>query len=130
MAQGKGLFSTIGGYVRAYGSFAAKSAIPAAKTAGLMGANALLGGYGGGVQRAAIGGMAGAAYGAMSDNTSVLGGAAMGAGLGYAGPKYGAAMYRGGMRTMGRAMRMDAGRVWRGTKVAGNYGYNKIRGLF
>ena len=52
-------------------------------------------------QRAVLGGIAGGAYGAMSDNTSVLGGALMGASL--AGPGIGAARMGSQMARIGLA---------------------------
>lgn len=49
----------------------------------------MTGGYGATATGAAYGGIAGGAYGAVSDDTSVLGGMAMGAGMGAGGGRYG-----------------------------------------
>jgi hypothetical protein len=56
------------------------------------------GGFGRTIQGAAIGAAAGAGWGMVSSDTSVIGGALMGAGLGAAGMRYGGAFYRKGMR--------------------------------
>lgn len=120
------------------------------KTGGLA-AHAFLGGALGSTGRAALyGGALGAGYGAFSDNTSVLGGALAGAGLGAAGLRYGmpgvrgamsrwntaagsfaSGAYRRGMSTLGaaggRAVRsavlFDARRI----QLMGNRAYNRIQ---
>jgi hypothetical protein len=95
------------------------------------------------MQGAAIGTAAGGLYGAMSDDTSILGGMAMGAGLGAGGARYGGAAVKG----MGRAIKSNAGigdifrrgassamgqmrgDVMKGARLMSNQPLNKIRGL-
>src|SRR5688572_323024 len=115
MAQGKGLFSAIGGYVQGMGlgargvgasmltrgGQAGYNAGQLARHGAMSAAGSRLGTAAGnwgklgmyGLSRAGgtgIGALAGAAYGGMSDDTSVLCGAMMGAGLG----RYGGAGLR------------------------------------
>ena len=61
---------------------------------GKLGTYAAKGGFGGTVQAGVIGAGAGAGWGMMSEDTSVLGGALMGAGAGLAGARYGGAGLR------------------------------------
>jgi hypothetical protein len=68
---------------------------------GYLGKGALTGRYGSTVAGAAYGGLAGAGYGMLSGNTSVMGGAMMGAGLGAGGRRYGGAARKSYLR--GRA---------------------------
>lgn len=120
-----GFFSRVGTYMAGQGrsGLAAMAANPA-------------------LRRTAIGAGIGGAYGAMSGDTSVLGGAMMGAGVaryGGAGMKMarnaGAGMGFGGHAiAYGKAFaggvanraRLDA----RGARMAANRGYGRIRGLF
>jgi len=83
--------------------------------------------------RTAIGAVAGGLYGAMSDDTSVLGGALMGAGAArYLGAGFrlaGRAKWAGTFgygRVFGRGMINRAGLDWRGIKMMSNRGMNKI----
>jgi hypothetical protein len=82
---------------------------------------------------ASAGAIAGAGWGMMSDDTSVLGGAAMGAGLGMAG-RYGLRGARGLMRNgiygASLGLRSMARRDYRGAVMAANTGFNKITGLW
>ena len=91
--------------------------------------------------RGVLGGAAaGGLYGAMSEDTSILGGAMMGAGLGAAGVRYGmpaAKVFRNmrgagfGIRSAGRgAASFAAGlakRDARGVALAANRGYGRVR---
>jgi hypothetical protein len=94
-----------------------------------------------------VGMAAGAGWGMLSDDTSVLGGAMMGGALGRYGarPLMGAARRAGGWggllgaargdfmgaaRGVGRTMRAQGRMDWRGGRVLANRGYNKIRGIF
>lgn len=111
MPQGKGMFATIGGYVRGAG--------------GAIG-SAFTGGYGRTVQGAAIGGAMGGAYGMMSGDTSMLGGAFGGAALGAGGARYlGAGFKRAGIGAVGRRTRgmgtMDHARAYGGAFMRGMY---------
>lgn len=116
MAQGKGLFSTLSGYVAARGKQAAYG----------LGATAL-GAYGRTAQGALWGAAAGGIYGGGSSDTSIIGGMAMGASIG--------AVWRGapisnrglGLRGAAEAARNLAMRDARGVKLAANRGYGKIR---
>jgi hypothetical protein len=65
---------------------------------GRLGLAAAKGGFGRTIQGATVGALGGAAWGAMSSDTSVLGGALMGAGLGAGGMRYGGAGLRKGWR--------------------------------
>lgn len=102
--------------------------------------------------RTALGAMAGGAYGAYSDNTSIVGGALMGAGA----ARYGGVAISSGLsafaRTGGRSMGFRAGygaskgassafrilandgrragRMIATSAMKANNGYNKFRGLF
>ncbi len=106
--------------------------------------HALAGSAMGGIGRAAMyGGMAGGAYGALSSNTSVLGGALMGAGLGAGGMRYGGgarSMYgtarKAGMDQLaagtyaaGFGGRMMASDVSRGASLVSNYAVNRFSAL-
>ena len=121
-----GFFSTVGTYMAGAG----------AKGLAAMQANPAL-------RRTAIGAGVGGAYGMMSGDTSVLGGAMMGAGA----ARYGGAGFRRGMlgwrgigvsdvRTIGfgqgfyRGVANMARADARGARMAANRGYGKIRGLF
>ncbi len=114
----------------------------AANNMGRLASHVARGGMGGAAQ-AAMGAAIGGMYGATSDNTSVLGGALMGAGAmryGASGIRRAALGRRGigvgspGMLGMGHGFyrgvvnraRMDA----RGVRMSANRGYGKIRGLF
>lgn len=111
MAQGKGLFSTIGGYVKGmtYGmggkelSMLSQSG-QAGYNAGQLG-RAAWQGIGSTGRGAVYGAAAGGAWGAVSDDTSVLGGMAMGAAGGAVGGRYGGA----GMKSMSRWSRPEYG---------------------
>lgn len=116
-----------------YAAGAAGKFGPAASAAGgyAMGAGRALGMTGGGaVGGAAIGGM----YGMMSDDTSVLGGALMGAGLGAAGMRYGPrgvnafrGAGRGGAGIGGGLMAAGRG-MYRGARADVMGGYNAVKG--
>jgi len=117
-------YGAIGGAVRSAlgsgGASASRYAMRNAFSGGVRGASgmaAALGGdilrYGSGMSNAGLsavaGGLGGGLYGAMSDDTSVLGGALMGAGLGAGG--YGAvALGRRGLRSYGRFRGAGMGR--------------------
>jgi hypothetical protein len=89
--------------------------------------------------RTAVGAVAGAGYGAISDDTSVLGGALMGAGAGrYLGAGVLSAMHSGrGLgfgasvraygQAFGRGVSNMARRDWRRLRVASNSGVNRVR---
>jgi len=70
----------------------------AANNWGKLGMAAMKGSFGKTIQGASIGAAAGAGWGMLSSDTSVLGGALMGAGLGAAGMRYGNPFYRKGAR--------------------------------
>lgn len=117
----------------------------AVKNWGQLGAATFSGKLGRTAAGAAWGGTLGGLYGAMSSNTSVLGGIAMGAGLGAGGARYGGAglkranMVGAGMGVKAHGMaaasafgkgafnrlRLD----YRGASMMANKGYNKIRGI-
>lgn len=100
-----------------------------------QGAGNLLGKTG---RAASIGAAAGGAYGAFSDNTSILGGMAAGAGLGvgsrvgarYGGAALGGARFRGNLWTSGRlggeslygAMGLGAGKAMKATAIRDSQG--------
>ena len=98
---------------------------------GATAAKAAVGGYGRTVQGAVLGGVAGAGWGAVSGDTSVLGGAMMGAGLGAGAMRYGGAAIgsnigiRGGIRRAGMRAMGDIGRIG-GTTIRSNGAYNNI----
>ena len=81
---------------------------------------------------------AGGLYGASSNDTSVLGGAMMGAGIGGIGARYGYTAYKGftrsgkqtGLDGMWRALRMRGHLDYKGASLAANQGYEKIKGLW
>lgn len=125
------------------------------KLAGATAAYALRGGYGRTVGGAAWGGLVGAGWGAVSDDTSVLGGALMGAGIGAGGARYGGAgwrvmdraartgrnTFRPGMNYFWKGAAGQARRDWRSALVQGsaskayiggglNKGYNKFRAMW
>lgn len=126
------------------------------KLAGATALYGLRGGYGRTIAGAGWGGIAGGLWGAMSDDTSVFGGALMGAGIGAGTARYGgagwrnmwgAARFRGmntfgaGMTAFGRGMRRQARADWRmalsqGTAARAyiggglNRGYNKFRAMW
>ena len=94
-------------------------------------------------RRTLIGAAFGGTYGAMSDNTSIIGGAMMGAGLaryGGAAVRRGMLGYRGiGVSTPGirgaimganRGIRNRGMQDYRRSRVLANRGYSKIRGIF
>jgi hypothetical protein len=101
------------------------------------------------LRRTAIGAAMGGAYGGMSGDTSVLGGALMGAGLaryggagmlaasrsgrglGFMGSvkAYGTA-FGGGVANLARRDAMRVRMAGRSARMAANRGYGKIRGLF
>lgn len=83
-------------------------------------------------QGALIGAGIGGAYGAMSDNTSVLGGMAIGAGLGAGGARYGGAGllaatkgFTGGFnpRAFGQGVKNMVGRDYLSARMAGRSAY-------
>ena len=87
----------------------------------------LTGGYGMAARNAVFGAAAGGVYGAMSDNTSVLGGALSGAALAYGGTKYG---YEGAYRGAGIGTAMANARGLEGmeaAKLISNAGYRGAR---
>lgn len=91
---------------------------------------------------AILGGAAGGLYGALSDNTSVLGGATMGAGLGAVGGRYGITGWRGAMaggqpglwnatKRFGSAVASQARSDYRGARLMANKavnGFSALRG--
>lgn len=98
---------------------------------------AMTGQYGRTLQGTAIGGAVGAGWGMASDDTSVIGGALMGAGLGAGGARYGGAgglsarYARGGMKTRAKAFGAGvANRARRdvmAARVRSNKPLNKVR---
>jgi hypothetical protein len=103
-----GFGSAWGAAVKGMAGGAATRAGNFAWNMGKLGSFAARGGLGRTAQGAMIGAGAGAAWGAVSDDTSVLGGMAMGAGLGAGGMRYGgAALAHRGLGPMG-AMGMGA----------------------
>lgn len=117
----------------------------AVKNWGQLGSYAARGGFGRTTAGALWGGAAGGLYGAMSSDTSVLGGMVAGAGLGAgsarylgagfisaskvgAGQKLGAHAKSYG-QAFGRGVLAQAKWDYRGARMAANQGYNRIRGL-
>jgi hypothetical protein len=102
MAQGKGLFSAIGGYVQGMGLGTMGRAASMLTSSGQAGYNmgqlanyAAKSAWSSNTGKGAIlGAAAGGAYGATSDDTSILGGMAMGAGLGAGAGRYGGTGFR------------------------------------
>lgn len=90
--------------------------VGSAATAGRAAGGLFAGKYGATAAGAAWGGAAGATMGAMSNNTSILGGMAAGAGLGAAGGRYGMS----GAKVFGNAMRGNMGAGF-GMRQAGRY---------
>lgn len=84
--------------------------------AGVKAASAATGRYGATAAGAVWGGVGGAAWGAVSDDTSVIGGALMGAGLGAGAARYGGA----GLKAYRRGrMPGDGSPAWAGRQLAG-----------
>jgi hypothetical protein len=94
-------------------------------------------------RRMIIGAGAGAAYGAMSDNTSVLGGAAMGAvagrytgaglrraALGYRGIGVASPGLRGALSGFGKGVTNTLRMDYRGARMLSNRGIGKMRGIY
>lgn len=123
------------------------STMARASTYAYMGlANTARGRYGRSAQGALLGGLAGAAYGAVSTNTSVLGGMMMGGGIGAIGGRYGraglmraSALSGKGMgfgthaafaaSEFGRGVRAQALMDIRGARMMANRAWNRIPGL-
>jgi len=99
------------------------------------------GGYGRTAAGALWGAAVGGVYGAMSDNTSILGGAMKGASIGAVGARYGAYGISGalGAKAAGRGARIRgfghgiANQIhndYKGARMMANKAYTKIRGIF
>lgn len=133
----------------AMGGLALKGAIRAAGTGAWLGGAAMKGKFGATAAGAAWGGAAGAGWGALSDDTSVLGGAMMGAGMGAAGTRYGMAGMKAWRQTgnpgvkgmpawpfgerlgaTGAAMASRFSADYKGTRLMANKAANIIRGLY
>ena len=112
-----------------------------------MARKAATGGYGSTAAGALWGGAAGAGYGAMSNDTSMVGGALMGAGLGAGAGRYGASGLRrarlgkrgigvsgpgmgGAVSGFGRGVRNRLKMDYRGARLAANRGYGRIASSF
>lgn len=164
MPQGRGLFSSLGGYVRGAGGYLggagrglAGMAGPMRSGAGMSGLalgaglrSAATGGMGGTAAGALWGGLAGGAYGAMSNDTTILGGMVGGAALGAGAMRYGGAGLKGMNRLASANARIGAPRApmgtfarrglgaamgqmrgdFRGALLAANQGMGKIRGMY